>query len=96
MTPGWILDCEIQNPKSQTQNPDSVASLRVPGIDLSRARILWEAQDHEPAFGPTFRFTPANSGPFWVEADALLPDGRRIFAATNIIMRAVPQAKASR
>jgi len=91
-----VAEIEIQNPKSKIQNADYVASLRVPGIDLQRARILWEAQEHEPAFGAAFTFTPANSGPFWVEAEALLPDGRRIFAATNIFMRAVPQAKASR
>ena len=52
-------------------------------IDLSTARIVWEARDHEPAFGPTFTVTPRNSGPQWIEAEAHLPDGRRVFAVAE-------------
>ncbi len=55
----------------------------MPGTEWQHARIVWEAQGQQPAFGPTFTFTPTNTGPQWVEADALLPDGRRFFAATN-------------
>jgi hypothetical protein len=55
-------------------------SLTVPGLDLTPARITWEARDQEPAFGPTFSFAPKNNGTQWVEAEAQMPDGRRIFA----------------
>jgi len=58
-------------------------SLQAPGLDLSGARITWEARDQEPAFGPTFTFSPKNNGPQWVEAEAQLADGRRVFAVTN-------------
>src|SRR5207253_422137 len=53
------------------------------GLDLSTARITWEARDQEPAFGSTFTFSPKNNGSQWVEVEAQLPDGRRVFATTN-------------
>ncbi len=49
-------------------------------FDLSKARIVWEGRDQEPAIGPTFTFIPRNAGPQWVEAEAALPDGRRVAA----------------
>jgi hypothetical protein len=58
--------------------------LDVQGEDLSLARVVWEARDQEPAFGPTFSLTPRNSGPQWVEAEAEWPDGRRAFAAATL------------
>jgi hypothetical protein len=33
--------------------------------------------------GQTMTFTPVNNGDQWVEAEATLPDGRRVFAATD-------------
>ncbi len=58
-------------------------SLQASGIDLSNARITWEARDQEPAMGATYTFTPKNNGVQWVEAEALLPDGRRMFATAE-------------
>ncbi|HWD91995.1 MAG TPA: glycoside hydrolase family 9 protein [Verrucomicrobiae bacterium] len=57
------------------------------GVDLSRARIVWEAGSQEPAFGKSFSFVPANRGPQWLEAEAQLPDGRRVFAVTNFVAK---------
>jgi Glycosyl hydrolase family 9/Cellulase N-terminal ig-like domain len=57
------------------------AALSAPGFDLSSARVVWEAANQEPAFGPTYSLNRAASG--WVEAEAQFPDGRRLFAATN-------------
>ena len=48
-------------------------TLQVPGMDLSGARITWEARDQEPAFGGTFTFSPKNNGVQWVEAEAQWP-----------------------
>ena len=65
-------------------NQPVTISLQAPaGVDLSTARITWEARDQEPAFGSTFTFTPVNSGVQWVEAEAQLPDGRRVFAKSS-------------
>ena len=58
-------------------------SLEVPGMDLTSARIVWEARDQEPGFGPTFTFSPRNNGLQWVEAEACWPDGRRVFASAQ-------------
>ena len=63
----------------QLNAPETVR-LEVPGEDLAMARIVWEARDQEPAFGPTYTFSPKHSGPQWVEAEAEWPDGRRAFA----------------
>jgi hypothetical protein len=57
--------------------------LEVPGQDLSLARIVWEARDQEPAFGPTYVIAPKNNGEQWVEAELEWPDGRRVFARTT-------------
>jgi hypothetical protein len=62
-------------------------TMSAPGVDLSRARIVWEARDQEPAFGKTFSFTQKNSGAQWLEAEAQLPDGRRVFAVTNFVAK---------
>jgi hypothetical protein len=63
------------------------ATISAANVDLSRARIVWEASNQEPAFGKTFSFAPANRGAQWLEAEAQLPDGRRVFAVTNFVVK---------
>jgi hypothetical protein len=63
-------------------------SLQSPGIDLTKARITWESLNQEPAFGHVYSFAPGSAGTNWVQAEALLPDGRRIFAVTNVMVSA--------
>jgi hypothetical protein len=58
-------------------------TMSAPGIDLSGARITWDARDQDSAFGQTLTISPKNNGSQWVEAEALLPDGRRIFATNS-------------
>ena len=60
------------------------------GPDLAQATIVWEGQDQEPAFGPTFSLTPSVPGEFWVEAEVQWPDGRRAYAATSCSVRPKP------
>jgi hypothetical protein len=72
------IDIKASGAKSQ-----SIAGLRAEGVDLSLARIVWEAKDHGPVFGDSFNFPP-KEGAFWLEAEAQLPDGRRVFAVTNL------------
>ena len=59
------------------------ASLSAPGLDLSNATVVWEAAGQPAAYGPTFTFTPSGQGEQWVEAEAALPDGRRVVAVKN-------------
>src|SRR5260370_2867630 len=58
-------------------------SLQAPGLDLTTARILWEARDQQPAYGASCTYSPQNNGVQWVEAEAQWPDGRRLFATAN-------------
>jgi len=59
------------------------ASLSASGLDLSSAQIVWEGRGADPFMGNLFQVTPEFLGPYWVEAEALLPDGRRIFASSE-------------
>jgi hypothetical protein len=57
------------------------ANLAAPGVDLKKARVLWESAGGEPIITNELTFSTPN--PAWIEAEALLPDGRLAFAATN-------------
>ncbi|MBA4137254.1 MAG: glycoside hydrolase family 9 [Opitutus sp.] len=50
---------------------------------LADADIIWEAHDHEPQRGAEFFFTPQRGGAQWIEAEAVWPDGRRVFAVAE-------------
>ncbi|HEU5125235.1 MAG TPA: glycoside hydrolase family 9 protein [Verrucomicrobiae bacterium] len=63
------------------------AELSASGLDLSAAQIVWETAGAEPAFGAHFDFVPTQSGPDWIEAEAELPDGRRVFGVQNFNVR---------
>ena len=57
-----------------------------PGLDPAAAQVVWEAQAQEPAFATSFTFVPTTNGTYWIEAEAQWPDGRRVFATTNILV----------
>jgi len=61
--------------------------ISAPGLDLASARIVWEASEQEPAFGKKFTLNPSPGGSQWIEVEAQLPDGRRVFATTNLAVR---------
>lgn len=71
------LPAQLQAGKAVT------ATLTAVGLDLTAATIVWEAAGQPAAYGPAFTFTPTGHGEQWVEAEAALPDGRRIFAVKN-------------
>jgi hypothetical protein len=70
---------------SRVADNKSTFTLSAAGLDLSQARIVWEAEDEEPAYGKTFVLTNG-SGRRWIEAEAQLPDGRRVFALTTVLV----------
>ncbi len=76
---GTITGLPTSVPAEQTVS----ATLSVPGLDLSKASIVWEARDQAPTPSGTFNFAAVNTGDQWVEVEALLPDGRRVFAQTS-------------
>ncbi len=60
-------------------------SLTAPGVDLSNARVIWEVRYLQPTMGNPGAIIPKYSGEHWIEAEALLPDGRRVVAASNFV-----------
>src|SRR6185369_16468871 len=75
-------------PAEQAAAQNVTATLVVPGLDLTEAQVVWEARDQEPKLGNTFTFAAVSPGEQWVEVEALLPDGRRIFVTTNFLATA--------
>jgi len=73
-------------PAKISAGPKLTLGLSAPGLDLSAARVVWEAAGCQPAFGDAFTFAPG-AGLAWVEAEAQLPDGRRVFAAKDFSAR---------
>lgn len=82
---GWkSAGAQITGLPDQLPSGASVtASLSAPGLDLSTAVIVWEAAGQAPGMGPTYTFVPTGHGEQWVEAEATMPDGRRVFAVKN-------------
>jgi hypothetical protein len=64
--------------------PVTVTLAPAAGVDLTNARVTWEAEGQEPwVGGASFTFTPQTAGPVWIDCEAMLPDGRRVIAANN-------------
>lgn len=61
-------------------------ALEVTDLNPSEAQIIWEAAGQEPVQGAEFRITPTGTGKRWIEAEAVWPDGRRAFAATEYMV----------
>jgi hypothetical protein len=63
---------------SVTTNSSTRFQLTAAGIDFSKARTVWEMDGGEPFPGRELT-TPKGAKPTWLEAEAQLPDGRRVF-----------------
>ncbi|HEY3854009.1 MAG TPA: glycoside hydrolase family 9 protein [Verrucomicrobiae bacterium] len=74
-------------PDNPTVNTTYKITLSSPNLDLSTARILWETDGEDPAFGISFTYSPPVRGPHWIECEAQCPDGRRVFAEKSINVR---------
>ncbi len=82
--PWTPLHAEIQFASTEVMvGTNAAALLSAPGIDLSEAQIIWEGRNQQPFVGTIFQLVPSFLGPYWVEVEAQLPDGRRIFAASE-------------
>src|SRR5436190_6226897 len=83
----WVsASAQIVVPAQLPMNLPATASVQGIGLALSQAQIVWEARDQEPAFGSNFIFVPKTLGTNWIEVEAALADGRRVFATTNFIV----------
>ena len=84
---------------SQFVSPGQPAALTLQVADpnLTGAKIIWEAQGQEPAYGSqNFSFTPGSGeGAYWVEAEIQWPDGRRAFATNTLFVSTNAPARLS-
>jgi hypothetical protein len=64
----------VHEPAMSTGERVCTATLNVPDLPLSQARIVWEAEDQQPAFGTSSSFTPKGKTTS-IEAEVCLPDG---------------------
>jgi hypothetical protein len=60
-------------------------TLAASGVDLTSALTVWEATYLQPDFADVCQLAPKYPGQHWFEAEALLPDGRRVFAMSNFV-----------
>ena len=78
---------QIVNLPASTNSAQPVCPSLTSTVDLSQARIVWESGNNiarqEPCIGSNYTFTAGNAGVQWVEAEAQLPDGRRIVAVAS-------------
>lgn len=91
----WVaLPATISAPTGYTPvNQPITVTLNCPGLDLSDARVVWESSDQDVAMtGTSWTFTPTLVGTQWIEAEATLPDGRRVVAHTTYQTIATPGA----
>jgi Glycosyl hydrolase family 9/Cellulase N-terminal ig-like domain/Concanavalin A-like lectin/glucanases superfamily len=92
-TQQWVVpNATITAPSHYTPvNQPITVTLECPGLDLSDARVIWESTDQDVKMnGPSWTFTPTLIGTQWIEAEATLPDGRRITAQTTYQTIATP------
>ena len=82
-------------PQSVAVGEPLTAHFEASGVDLSKARIVWEGRDQEPYIGHTFSLGARNPGEQWVEVEALLPDGNRVFGRTAFNATAAESAPAN-
>ena len=83
--PWAAVRARIAVPAKPVRAGDPVTlSVQVPGEDLAPARVVWEVRGMDPAFGPTYTFSPRLPGRRWVEVEAEWPDGRRAFGADSV------------
>jgi hypothetical protein len=68
-------------PSARRATEQATLSLSAENLDLSSARVVWEADQQEPGYGTNFVLLPGGDTPQWIEAEAQLPDGRRVFGA---------------
>jgi len=79
--PGQIEVLKIASSNSPARY---IATLHTNVPGLPSARIIWEVEGQQPTFGASYPIPALQRGATPLEVEAQLPDGRRIFAATNI------------
>lgn len=66
------------------ESPTLRISLVTPELDLESAEVIWEGKGLQPARGNPWVLSGGAQAD-WIEAEAQLPDGKRVFARTNLV-----------
>lgn len=73
--------------------PGSIAFVTLNStLDLSNAQVVWESFGAEPRFGQSATVQRGTVGELWIEAEACLPDGRRVFGTRTLYVNDPLQA----
>ena len=64
----------------------------VNGMDLSRARCVWEDDLGDEIIQPASGSFHSSGSTKWIEAEAWWPDGRRVFAVANVALTLIRAA----
>lgn len=83
----FIKAAIVYSPAKVIVGEELKATFSVPGMDISKARVLWEAEGEEPVFGSEFVYIPDTPGFHWIEAEAQFPDGKRAFAKAECTVK---------
>jgi hypothetical protein len=85
----------ILPPGYVTAGQPVTVSIQYQGLDLADARVTWESGDQDPWIGgPEYTFTPTKVCSQWLEAEVVLPDGRRFSAVTTLPVKSATGGQA--
>lgn len=59
-------------------------TVSAPGENLAQARITWETPQGYWTGGTSYVFTRTNAKALWLEVEAVMPDGRRLYGSRDI------------
>ncbi len=84
---------ELTSASGQVSN--TVTASLTSDLDFTGAQLVWEGRNEDPTSTNLFAMTPALVGRYWMEAEVVFPDGRRLFAANEFTSTAIPPAIAA-
>ena len=76
--------CQIIEVDSKAQSKARAFRAESQGTDLSRARIIWEADGQEPRVGSSLDWAQTDGACHWLEVEIQLPDGRRLSGSREL------------
>lgn len=91
MNQAWkAAPAEIVLPEKIAAGTKVMAEIKANNFDLRQSRVVWEGSGFQPSIRAnqaSFSFVPQKKGQQWIEVEARLPDGRRVVAAKEFVVR---------
>jgi len=88
-TTAWKPSATLKITGAGTASVGSTVTLSVDttGLDLTGAKVYWEAQGQQPAFGTSYVIKPTTTGTNWAEVEITWADGRRLFGTGTLTVQ---------